>query len=107
MGNCGSNPKTDEGPEPVPLPAPVPVTEEVKVDHAVEETPIEDNKTLSTLLNENVEEAKKSEEVKPEAEEVKIEPKNEEPKVEELKVQEEKPKTEEKKMEAFFAKREG
>lgn len=52
MGNCGSNPKTDEGPEPVPLPASVPVTEEVKVDHAVVETPIEDNKTLSTLLNE-------------------------------------------------------
>jgi len=53
MGNCGSNPKTSEGPEPVsmPEPAPVPVTEEVKVG-AIEETPVEDNKSLNTLLNE-------------------------------------------------------
>ncbi|CAI8617850.1 unnamed protein product [Vicia faba] len=107
MGNCGSNPKTDEGPEPVPLPAPVPVTEEVKVEHAVKETPIEDNKSLITLLKENVEESKKKEGVKAEAKEVKAEPKIEKPKNEVLKVQEEEPQTEEKKMEAFFAKREG
>ncbi|CAL5213678.1 unnamed protein product [Lathyrus oleraceus] len=96
MGNCGSNPKTDEGHESVPLPVP-----EVKVEHAVEE------KSLNTLLNENVEEGKKPEEVKVEAEEVKAEPKKEEPKTEVLKVQEEKPKTDEAQLQAFFAKREG
>jgi hypothetical protein len=48
MGNCGSNPKTNEGLEPVP----VPVNEEVKVEHATEQGSVEDNKTLSTLLNE-------------------------------------------------------
>lgn len=47
MGNCGSNPKTNEGPESVPLPVP-----EVKVEHAVEETLSEENKSLNTLLNE-------------------------------------------------------
>jgi len=53
MGNCGSNPKTNEGLEPVSVPesAPEPVTEEVKVG-ATEETPVEDNKSLNTLLNE-------------------------------------------------------
>lgn len=60
MGNCGSAPKTNEGPEPVPEP----VTEVVKVElestavdanvetkTAEKETPNEDNKSLSTLLN--------------------------------------------------------
>lgn len=53
MGNCGSNPKTNEGQEPasLPEPAPLPVTGEVKVG-ATEETPVEDNKSLNTLLNE-------------------------------------------------------
>lgn len=46
MGNCGSNPKTNEGTEPEPVP------EEVNVVGATEETPNEDNKSLSTLLNE-------------------------------------------------------
>ncbi|XP_004504754.1 uncharacterized protein [Cicer arietinum] len=87
MGNCGSNPKTNEGTEPEPVP------EEVNVGGATEETPNEDNKSLSTLLNENVEDAKKPEEVKDE-------PKEEEPKTEEVKVQEEKPKSEEAKIEA-------
>ncbi|WJX46654.1 hypothetical protein P8452_33433 [Trifolium repens] len=96
MGNCGSNPKTNEGPESVP----VPVSEEVKAEHATEEGSVEDNKTLSTLLNENVEGAKKTEEVKVEAEEVKAEPKEEESKTEEVNVQEEKPKIEETKIEA-------
>ncbi|KAK2383610.1 hypothetical protein P8452_38707 [Trifolium repens] len=98
MGNCGSNPKTNEGLEPVPVP--VPVTEEVKVEHATEQGSVEDNKTLSTLLNENVEVAKKAEEVKVEAEEVKAESKEKESTTEEVKVQEEKPKIEETKIDA-------
>ncbi|GAU24131.1 hypothetical protein TSUD_83660 [Trifolium subterraneum] len=84
MGNCGSNPNTSEGPEPVP----VSVTEEVKVEQATEEALVEDNKTLNTLLNEV------------EGEEMKAEPKEEESKTEEVKVQEEKPKIEETKIEA-------
>lgn len=58
MGNCGSNPKTNEGPEPVPEIK----NEEVKVEQVqeseanvekkTEETPNEDNQSLSTLLNE-------------------------------------------------------
>lgn len=64
MGNCGSAPKTNEGPEPEPVPVPGPVTKVVKaepestaVDANVEtkteekETPNEDNKSLITLLN--------------------------------------------------------
>ncbi|KAJ1402297.1 EKN protein [Sesbania bispinosa] len=105
MGNCGSNPKTNEGPEPVQVPEPV--TEEVKVEQGkenvetkTEETPNEDNKSLGTLLNENVEEPKKTEEVKVEAVEVKAETKEEVAKTDEVKVQEEKPKTEEAKTEA-------
>ncbi|CAJ2678034.1 unnamed protein product [Trifolium pratense] len=97
MGNCGSNPKTNEGSEPT---VPISITEEVKVEHATEEAPVEDNKSLSTLLNENVDVAKKTEEVKVEAEEVKAEPKEEESKTEEVNVQEEKPKIEETKIEA-------
>ncbi|KAK7319374.1 hypothetical protein RJT34_04095 [Clitoria ternatea] len=90
MGNCGSNPKTNEGPE--TLPEPQPATEEVKVQHSnTDDTPDpsdSDNKSLASLLNKKVEEAHKREEVK-------AEPKAEEPKNEEVKVQEENPKTEE------------
>jgi hypothetical protein len=48
MGNCAGRPKTNESDVPVPEP----VTEEVKVEHATEQGSVEDNKTLSTLLNE-------------------------------------------------------
>lgn len=60
MGNCGSNPKTNEGPEAVPEP----VIEEVKVEQkesseANVETKLKDQtpndseiKSLGTLLNE-------------------------------------------------------
>nr|KYP48605.1 hypothetical protein KK1_029758 [Cajanus cajan] len=54
MGNCGSNPKTNESPE---LPEPH-VTEEDKVEQKenvetnTEETPNSDNKSLATFLNE-------------------------------------------------------
>ncbi|KAK7363192.1 hypothetical protein VNO77_05323 [Canavalia gladiata] len=80
MGNCGSNPKTDEGPEPVEEP----VAEDVQVeqresvpnpDTKTEETPKDsDNKCLGNLLNEKEEEAAKTEKVKAEAktEEVKV-----------------------------------
>ncbi|KAL2343730.1 hypothetical protein Fmac_005015 [Flemingia macrophylla] len=79
MGNCGSNPKTNEGRE---LPEPH-VTEEVKVEQKgnvetnvqtkTEETP--ENKSLATFLNEKAEEGPKIEEVKdePKAEEAKTE----------------------------------
>ncbi|KAG4999565.1 eukaryotic peptide chain release factor GTP-binding subunit-like [Glycine soja] len=84
MGNCGSNPKTNEA-------VPEPVTEQVKVEQNeqtseanVLETP--ENKSLGTLLNQKVEE-------EPKTEEVKAEPKPEEP-------QEEKSKAEEAKSEA-------
>lgn len=58
MGNCASNPKTNEGE--VPVPVPEPVTEEVKVEQRenkaepkTEETPLaSDEKSLGTLLNE-------------------------------------------------------
>lgn len=66
MGNCGSNPKTKEGPEPVP--EPVTVNEEVKVEQQgkeittdpnvgtkTEEAHNEDNKSLGSLLNEVIE----------------------------------------------------
>ncbi|CAK8578094.1 unnamed protein product [Lathyrus sativus] len=104
MGNCGSNPKTNEGPVPVPLP--VSATKEVKAERAVEETLIDEIKSLKTLLNENVEEGKKPE-VKAEAKEVKAEPKKQNHKKEDSKVQEKPKTTEEAQIEAFFAKREG
>ncbi|XP_019441031.1 PREDICTED: probable serine/threonine-protein kinase kinX isoform X2 [Lupinus angustifolius] len=83
MGNCGSNPKTDEGPVPVAQP----VTKEIKTE---ETTHVIDDKSLDTLLNENVEEAQKTKEVKTEVDEIKAETKTDE-----IKVQEENPKKEE------------
>ncbi|CAJ1935970.1 unnamed protein product [Sphenostylis stenocarpa] len=96
MGNCGSNPKTnEEGLENVPKP----VTEEVKVDQNQSEANVEttteettndsDNKSLRTLLNQKVEDSPKTEEVKAE-----------EPKIEVVKIEEEKPKAEGAKTEA-------
>ncbi|KAK7368758.1 hypothetical protein VNO80_10788 [Phaseolus coccineus] len=94
MGNCGSNPKTDEG----PLDMPEPVTEDIKVQQKENEPNIEtnkeetlndsDNKSLRNLLDEKVDEEPKIEEVKAEA-------KAEEPKTEVVKVEEEKSKAEE------------
>ncbi|XP_061364553.1 uncharacterized protein LOC133307985 [Gastrolobium bilobum] len=85
MGNCASNPKTNEGDAPLPEP----VTEEVKVEQQenkveenavtkTEETPeASDEKSLSTLLNE-----KEAEKVEAKTEEAKVEAKTEEVKVE-------------------------
>ncbi|XP_047169002.1 uncharacterized protein LOC124837624 [Vigna umbellata] len=94
MGNCGSNPKTNEGPSDIPEP----VTEEVEVEHKESEANIEtkteetltdaENKSLRNLLDEKVEEALKTEEVKAEA-------KAEEAQSGVVKVEEEKPKAEE------------
>ncbi|XP_020233856.1 uncharacterized protein LOC109813961 [Cajanus cajan] len=84
MGNCGSNPKTNESPE---LPEPH-VTEEDKVEQKenvetnTEETPNSDNKSLATFLNERAEEAAKVEEVKGEAKAEEEKPKAEEAKTE-------------------------
>ncbi|KAE9610696.1 hypothetical protein Lal_00021255 [Lupinus albus] len=89
MGNCGSNPKTDEGPVPIAEP----VTKEIKVEQKEEEkvetkteeketTLVSDDKSLDTLLNQNVEEAQKTKEVKTEVDEIKTE---ENPKTEEAK----------------------
>ncbi|XP_019418746.1 PREDICTED: uncharacterized protein LOC109329515 isoform X1 [Lupinus angustifolius] len=79
MGNCGSNPKTNEGVEEVPLPVPV-VIEEVKVVQQ-QENKLEDNASkvedlpLSTQQNSEpkVEEPKEAEkgEIKPEINEEK------------------------------------
>ncbi|OIV96222.1 hypothetical protein TanjilG_14899 [Lupinus angustifolius] len=78
MGNCGSNPKTNEGVEEVPLPVPV-VIEEVKVVQQ-QENKLEDNASkvedlpLSTQNSEpKVEEPKEAEkgEIKPEINEEK------------------------------------
>ncbi|KAL9329119.1 hypothetical protein ACSQ67_004122 [Phaseolus vulgaris] len=102
MGNCGSNPKTDEG----PMDMPEPMTREIKVEQKENELNTDtnkeetlndnkeetlndsDNKSLRNLLDEKVDEAPKIEEVKAEA-------KAEEPKTEVVKVEEEKPKAEE------------
>lgn len=55
MGNCASNPKTDEGEE-APVPVSEPVTEEVKVEQQeedkAEENAESDDKSLGTLLTE-------------------------------------------------------
>jgi len=59
MGNCGSNPKTNEGPLDVPVPKPV--TEEINVEQReteatvetkTEETLNDENKSLKSLLDE-------------------------------------------------------
>ncbi|KAK7400266.1 hypothetical protein VNO78_11469 [Psophocarpus tetragonolobus] len=85
MGNCGSNPKTNEGPE-VAVPEPVSEVEQKERETTVETNTDETtDKSLGTLLNEKVEEAPTKEE---------------EPKTEELNIQEEKPKPEETKTQA-------
>ncbi|XP_057430687.1 uncharacterized protein LOC130723601 [Lotus japonicus] len=95
MGNCASNPKTNEGDAPAPEPA---VTEEVKVEQ--QENTKAEEETLGNLLNENGEteavaeqgEAKNEEEKKPETEEVQVEANVEEKsETEEAKPEEEKP----------------
>ncbi|XP_027338081.1 uncharacterized protein LOC113852019 [Abrus precatorius] len=87
MGNCASNPKTNE--DEVPVPEPMPVTEEVKVEQQenkaedfpeakIEDSPLpvsSDDNSLATLLNENGEKKEEQGEVKEESktEEVKAE----------------------------------